>query len=107
MTSDQQETAALAHEIGQQLREFAAQVLPGLAGEVGDIIAQSDRDFQRIEHCLDHLLQYCYDEKILSLFKQLCRYYFPLNPAGTAVQIDAYREMWDSPDDGLMEAGDE
>ena len=103
MSSDQQDTTVLAREIGQRLRELAAQARPVLTNEVGDIIAQADRDIQRIERCLDGLLEYCYDDRMLSLFKQLCRYYYLLNPAATAQYVHFYREMWDSSDAELME----
>ena len=64
--------------------------------EVEDIIHQDDKDEQRIEHALDHLLDLAFDDQILKLYKQLCRHYYYINPQATAEYIYAYRDMWDT-----------
>ena len=103
MNADQQDATAFAREIGQRFRSLAALAWPIMADEVNGIIGQADRDNQRIEHCLDHLLQYCYDDRVLSLFRQLCRYYYTFNPAVSVQYIYFYREMWNSADAEQME----
>ena len=60
------------------------------------IVRSRSRDVNHIEHTLDHLLGFCHSPAPLALFKRLCRYYWTLDPAATARQIHAYREMWDS-----------
>jgi len=30
----------------------------------------------RIERCLDGMLDFCFDDEVLLLYKKLCRYYF-------------------------------
>ncbi len=49
-----------------------------------------------LEHILDGLLSFACDEKILKLFKKVCRRYFYLYPACIVSYIENYREMWGS-----------
>ena len=67
---------------------------------VDAIIQTRSRDTNHIEHTLDHLLDFCHSPAPLALFKRLCRYYWTIDPAATARQIHAYREMWDSEEAG-------
>jgi len=41
------------------------------------------------------MLDFCFDDAMLCLYKDLCRYYFKIDPVATASYIYAYREMWD------------
>ena len=63
---------------------------------VENIIHIRSRDINHIELTLDRLLDFCWDDAGLALFKRLCRYYWDIDPAATARQIQAYRELWDS-----------
>jgi hypothetical protein len=71
--------------------------------EVDDIIRIGERDTNRIEHQLDHLLGFCCAPDMLLVFKRLCRYYDGIDPVATAEYINAYREMWDMPDEAENE----
>ncbi len=70
---------------------------------VTDILLHKSTDQNHIEHVLDGLLDFCFDDAILLLYRKLCRYFLNLNPAATADYINAYREMWD--EDGKMGFG--
>jgi hypothetical protein len=76
----------------QRLARKANQIF---ALEVDSIIRGQCRDEDRIEHLLDSLLGFCFDERVLLQFKKLGRYYYRINPAGTAEYVGIYREMWD------------
>jgi len=65
---------------------------------VDDIVQSNNKDMQEIEHILDGLLGFAYDDKILLLYKKLCRHYFYIDPQSTAYYIESYQEMWDSED---------
>jgi hypothetical protein len=69
------------------------------------IIRSRSRDVNHIEHTLDHLLDFCHSPAPLAVFKRLCRYYWTLDPAATARQINAYREMWDSDENASDQGG--
>jgi hypothetical protein len=78
------------------LRALNQQAVREYTPAVETILRSRSRDARRIERTLDGLLDFCGYEPALQLYKNLCRYYFPINPAVTAEYIHAYREMWDS-----------
>jgi len=69
---------------------------------VDDIVRSDSRDAQHIEHTLDGLLDFCGYEPVVLLYRQLCRHYWQVDPAATAFYINAYRERWDSDEQGDM-----
>ena len=46
-------------------------------------------------HSLDYLLDFASDEKILVLYKKVCRRYLYTYPSCIKFYIEAYREMWE------------
>lgn len=51
-----------------------------------------------LSHLLDYLLDFAYDEKILGLYKIVCRSYLYVYPRYIKFYIEAYREMWEDGD---------
>ena len=47
-----------------------------------------------LSHLLDYLLDFASDEKILGLYKKVCRRYLYVYPRCIKFYIEAYREMW-------------
>ncbi|MDZ4160285.1 MAG: hypothetical protein U1D28_00170 [Burkholderiales bacterium] len=86
------------HELAKQMVTLFGQAVAQANTEVDDIVQNNDRDTGRIEHQLDHMLGFCCDPDMLLAYKRLCRHYFAIDPVATAGYIDAYREMWDTPD---------
>lgn len=82
----------LAGSMRNLQRQAVQQYLP----VVEDILRTRSRDTQHIEHTLDGLLDFCGYEPVLRMYKNLCRYYWDIDPAATADYINAYREYWDS-----------
>lgn len=82
----------LARSLNQLHHQMAASYAPLVQG----IIRSRTWDHQQIEHLLDRLLDCACIPDGLALFRSLCRYYFPINPAATASYVHAYRDMWDS-----------
>lgn len=64
--------------------------------QVDRIYRNKVKDEKEIERVIDALLDYCYDDKMLLLFKRLCRYYYEINPTVTYEYIMIYRELWDT-----------
>jgi len=69
--------------------------LPHLEPEVNIIVGNKIKDENRICHLLDALLDLAFDDKILVLFKKLCRHYYFINKEAAFDYVNAYREMWD------------
>lgn len=91
--------------MGQQLTALFRQAVPLANAEVDAIIQRGERDSARIDHQLDDMLSFCCDPDMLLVFKRLCRYYFTIDPVATGGHIDAYREMWDAPDEAVPGGG--
>ena len=86
-------------QVARQLSELFSQAIHAANVEVDALIQRRERDTQRIDHQLDHMLDFCCDPDMLVVFKRLCRYYYGIDPVATAEHINAYREMWDMPDE--------
>ena len=93
------------HQLAGQMVALFRQAVPLANAEVDAIIQSGERDTHRIEHQLDHMLGFCCDPDMLLAFKRLCRYYFTIDPVATAEYVNAYQEMWDSPDEVENEGG--
>ena len=64
--------------------------------EVDAIIKDQVCDPKRIEHCLDGILGFCFDDNMLLLFKKLCRHYYTIDSVATGEYVYAYKDMWDN-----------
>ncbi len=56
-----------------------------------------------LSHLLDYLLDFACDEKILWLYKKVCRRYLYVYPRCIKFYIEAYREMWGDKDSYSVE----
>lgn len=63
---------------------------------VDQIISSKITDCKVIEQTLDIMLDTAFDEKVLILYKKLCRYYYFIDPQAAVSYVEFYREMWDS-----------
>ena len=61
---------------------------------VNALIQSKSKDSWEIEHLLDGLLDFaCYDRMLL-LFKKLCRYYYSIDPEAALSYAEICLEMW-------------
>ena len=81
--------------LAQQLKTLAKQAIPPYTQKVEDIINNKIQNNNHIELTFDGMLDFCYDDEMLLLYKKLARYYFKINPIGTANYINYYREMYE------------
>jgi len=91
--------------MGQQLTGLFRQATQAANVAVDDLIQRAERDTVCLDHQLDHMLSFCCDPDMLLAFKRLCRYYFTIDPVATAGHIEAYRQMWDMPDEVVAGGG--
>ena len=82
-------------ELAEDAQKLASQAVQQYAAEVEAILKVQSHDSQPIERCLNGILDFCFDDGMLSLYKKLCRYYFAIDPEATVSYVNAYREMWD------------
>lgn len=83
------------NKLGEMQLQLAQQAYTSYLPVVEGIINSKETDNNRIELTLDYMLEFCFDEKVLALYKKLCRYYVNINPQGTVDYIQYYRERWD------------
>ena len=50
---------------------------------------------KEVEHLLDYMLDVCHDDRMLNLFKKICRRYYSLYPEMIASEILAYKEWYE------------
>ena len=65
-------------------QQLARQAEQQYSFEVETLLRDQCRDPQRIEHLLGGMLDFCFDDEMLRLYKNLCRYYFKIDPVATA-----------------------
>ena len=99
MKSQTNELIAVIGEFAVARQQLARQAEQQYSFEVDSILRDQCRDSRHIERTLDGMLNFCFDDGMLSLYKKLCRYYFKIDPEATASYVYAYREMWDEEED--------
>ena len=77
-----------------QLHQKAYEVYFPLVEDVCSRTVSEDE----LSHLLDYLLDFACDEKMLGLYKKLCRRYLYVYPDCIKFYIEAYREMWGEED---------
>ena len=77
-----------------QLHQKAYEVYLPLVEDVCSRTVSEDE----LSHLLDYLLDFVCDEKILGLYKWVCRKYLDVYPGCFRNYIEAYREMWEDED---------
>jgi len=82
-------------DLAQQLKTLSNQAIPLYTLKVEAIINNEITDHNQIELTFDYMLDFCYDDEMLLLYKKLARYYFTVNPQGTANYIHYYRERYE------------
>lgn len=63
--------------------------------QVNAIIEKQSKDLKQVEWLLTYMLDFCFYDNMLLLFKKLCRYVYDIDPRIAYYYVNAYREMWD------------
>ena len=82
-------------ELAVAQQQLARQAEQQYSLEVNSILRDQCCEPQRIECLLDGMLDFCFDDEMLRLYKKLCRYYFKIDQEATVSYVNAYCEMWD------------
>jgi hypothetical protein len=62
---------------------------------VRQYIAENCQESNEIGYTLDFMLDFCFDEKMLLLYRQLCQHLYSFDQEAAFYYANAYREMWD------------
>lgn len=88
----------MIEEITQMMQsrdELAKQAYNEYEPTVKRLIELQTKDVNQISLTLDYLLDFCFDDSMLLLYRQLCRYLYDIDPSAAADYVNSYREMWD------------
>ena len=62
---------------------------------VANTIASKTQDINKISYTLDFMLDFCFDDKMLLLYRKLCRYLYDIDQEACLFYVNAYCETWD------------
>lgn len=85
-------------DIFASVNALAKQAVVLYETQVNAIIIAKNTNEKEIQRTLDGMLDFCFHNDMLLLFKKLCRYYYDINPHATADYIRYYKELWDTDD---------
>jgi hypothetical protein len=91
-------------KLAEQMQAIHTNAVIAYTPAVNELIRRQSRNQKEIEWMLDHLLDFAGDERILNLYRKLCRYYLPINPHAFADYIQFYKEQYDE-DEELFKSG--
>lgn len=69
---------------------------------VEDLLWRNVQDVKEIGHLLDSMFAFCPDDRILQLYRRLCRHLYFIDAAAAMDYVNMYREYYDNneADDG-------
>lgn len=76
----------------KKINEIAYNQYEPIASDLCSRIAPLDE----VVYILDRMLDFCGNDDVLRLFKDVCRHYFNIYPEMIAYQVNSYREIWDA-----------
>jgi len=86
----------LANGIGTAFQSMARRGLAIYTPIVNDILNEKISAPAEIERYLESMLDFCYDDEVLLLYKKVCRFLYPKYPQLVNSAVMNYKEMWDS-----------
>ena len=75
--------------------QLAKQALQQYQPIVAQYIHDNCRDSNQIAYTLDFMLEFCFDQQMLTLYRKLCRHLYSFDPETAIDYVEAYRERWD------------
>jgi hypothetical protein len=96
--SDETDYADLIKDIGQiaeSISGLADIALPEYQLFTNDVISGRIKDINQIERKLDFMLDFCFDNRILLLYKKILRHIFYKHPDTVKFYVDAYLERYE------------
>lgn len=88
------------YQIAEQIVEIHQKAYEVYMPLVEDVCSRTVSEAE-LSHLLDYLLDFACDEKILELYKKVCRKYLYVYPRCIKFYIEAYREMWEDAEECL------
>ena len=85
------------YQIAEQIVQLHQEAYGVYLPLVEDVCSRTVSE-DELSHLLDYLLDFARDEKMLGLYKRVCRKYLTIYPVCIKGYIEVYREMWGEED---------
>ena len=85
------------YQIAEQIVQIHQEAYEVYLPLVEDVCSRTVSE-DELSHLLDYLLDFARDEKMLGLYKRVCRKYLTVYPGCIKGYIEAYQEMWKDED---------
>lgn len=82
-------------KLAEKLNALSIQAYSQYEPIVNQLISENSQDSNKIELTLDFMLDFCSNEKMLLLYRKLCRHLYSFDPESAVFYVAAYRERWD------------
>lgn len=82
------------YQIAEQIAEIHQKAYEVYLLLVEDVCSRTVSE-DKLSHLLDYLLDFACGEKMLGLYKRVCKKYLYIYPVCIKFYIEAYREMWE------------
>ena len=87
--------------LAEQITGLADRVFPYYEAFAEEVVSGCITDINEIERELDYILSYCFDNRILLLYKKILRKIYKQYPAVVKSYVDAYYDMYESDEELL------
>ena len=81
--------------LAKQILSLADMALPEYKSITDDIIRGRINEITEIEHFLDNMLTFCFDARILQLYKKVLRHIYIEHPETVYSYVEAYYDMYE------------
>ncbi len=76
--------------LAKDTQKLARVAVQQYTAEVEAILRAQSRDSSRIERCLDGMIDFCFDDEMLVLYKKLCCYYYEIDTDAAVSYVHIY-----------------
>ncbi len=84
----------MIYQVAEQIAQLHQKAYEIYLSLVEDVCSRTVSE-DELSRFLDYLLDFACDEKILKLYKRVCRRYLYAYPGCIKFYMEAYREMWE------------
>lgn len=82
-------------DVAKKIQGLSKKAVIEYGREVEGIVKINCREKRKIERVLDGMLDFCFDPKMLELYRKLCRFYYDIDQDAAIRYVHYYRDMWD------------
>ena len=86
------------HTLGNMFGSLADRALAAYRPVVDQLIRSNGQDTQACCHILDGLFGFCFDDRVLLLYRKVCRHLYFQDPVAAVEYVNMYREYYEEDD---------